>query len=169
MIDRPILHGALFASLALNVFIGGAFVGSYLSKADAPAAVAAPAGMAQRNPIVAAVRELPPERQTAWRDQTPAYAQTYGPKMREARRLVRETMAGFGAEPFDTEATLADLARARQLEHESRLAMDRRLVAFAATLPQAERAAFGAALARPRLGRGGGGVGERGRMALPDR
>lgn len=163
MIERPILHGALFASLALNVFVGGAYVGSYLIKAkEPPPAVAAPT---QRNPVIAAVRALPPEHQAAWRDQGPEYARTYAPKAREARRLARETMLGFGAEPFDAEAALVNLARARDLEHESRVAMDRRLVTFAATLPQGERAAFGEALAKPRLGRGG----DDRRPALADR
>lgn len=164
MIERPLLHGALFVSLALNVFVGGAFVGSYLTQAKAPPPAAAPP-TGQRNPVIAAIRTLPPEHQAAWREQGPEYARTYGPKAREARKLVRETMQGFAAEPFDAEAALASLARARDLEHESRVAMDRRLVAFAATLPQAERAAFGEALAKPRLGRGGDG----GRAALPNR
>jgi len=165
MIDRPILHGALFVSLALNVFVGGAFVGAQLTKAKAPPPVAAAREPGQRNPVMAAVRALPPEHQAAWRDQGPEYARTYGPKAREARKLARETMQSFAAEPFDAEAALANLARARDLEHESRLAMDRRLVTFAATLPQAERAAFGEALATPRLGRGG----DHGRAALADR
>ena len=166
MIDRPILHGALFVSLALNVFVGGAFVGAHLEKAKAPPAQPVPA-LGQRNPIVAAVRELPPEYQQAWRAQGPEHARTVAPKAREARRLVRETMQSLGSEPFDAEAALADLARARALEHEARVAMDRRLVTFAASLPQPERKRFGEALARPRLGRGGAGEGDR--RALPDR
>ncbi|MBU1376022.1 MAG: periplasmic heavy metal sensor [Alphaproteobacteria bacterium] len=166
MIDRPILHGALFASLALNVFVGGAFVGSQLTKAKEPPAAVATG--VPRSPVVMAVRALPPEHQASWRAQNPDYTRTYGPKVREARRLTRETMRGFGAEPFDTQAAVASLARARDLEHESRVAMDRRLVAFAATLPQAERAAFGEALARPRVALGRG-AGEGRRLALPDR
>jgi len=169
MIDRPILHGALFVSLALNVFIGGAFVGAHLEKVRAPPAAPGEgvAQAVQRNPLITAVRALPPELQQAWRDGNPAFATTYAPKAREARRLARETMQGFGAEPFDPQAATASLERARALEHEARVAMDRRIVAFAATLPQAERARFGEALARPRLGRGG--AGEAGRPALPDR
>lgn len=163
---RPILLGALFVSLALNVFIGGAFVGAHLQKTKEPAPAPVLAA-GQRNPIIAAIRELPPEYQQAWRDQGPEHARAYGPKAREARRLVRETMQSLGSDPFDTEAALAALARARGLEHEARMAMDRRLVTFAAGLPQAERKRFGEALARPRLGRGGAGEGDR--RALPDR
>ncbi|TAJ69993.1 MAG: periplasmic heavy metal sensor [Phenylobacterium sp.] len=166
MIERPILHGALFVSLALNVFVGGAFVGAHLTKAkDAAPAATAPGPGQPRNPLLTAIRALPPEHQAAWRDQNPEYARTYGPKVREARTLVRETMRGLGAQTFDADMALASLARARDLEHESRMAMDRRLVAFAATLPQAERAALGDALAKPRLGRNSDGR----RPALADR
>lgn len=164
---RPILLGALFVSLALNVFVGGAFVGAQFEKAKALPRVA-PVEAAQRSPMAAAVRTLTPEHRQAWREQNPAFAAVYGPKTREARRLARDAMLGLGAEPLDPRAVNAQLARARALEHEARVAMDRRIVAFAATLPQGERAAFGEALARPRLGRGGG-PGDGGRKALADR
>lgn len=168
MIERPILHGALFVSLALNVFIGGAFVGAHLQKTKDPPPAAAPAP-GQRNPLVAAIRALPPEHRQAWRDGNPEFAQTYGPKTREARRLAREAMLGFGAETFDAQAATVDLARARDLEHQVRVAMDRRIVAFAATLPREERAQVGQALARPRLGGGRAGQAGGGGAALADR
>lgn len=163
--SRPVLYTALFASLALNVFVGGAFVGAHLTKSKTPAAEVAESR--QRNPIIAATRDLPPEAQAAWRDQFPEHQRTYGPKMREARQLARQTMRSFGDEPFDARAATAHLERARALEHESRVAMDRRLVEFAATLSPAERARFGEALAQPRLG--GRGAGDRDRRALSDR
>lgn len=166
--DRRILLGALFASVALNVFIGGAFVGAQLQKARTPpAATAMERAAVQRNPVMAAIRTLPPERQAAWRGGGAEHARTYGPKAREARRLARETMQSFGDDPFDRDAAVERLARARGLEHEVRVAMDRRLVDFAATLPPGERRQFGEALARPRLGRGGARQDDRG--ALPDR
>lgn len=169
MNTRPVLIGALFISLALNVFIGGAFVGAQLTAAKSQRPHMAEAEPGQRSPVAVAVRTLSSDRQAAWRAETPAYAQTYGPKVREARQLVRTTLRGLGDEPFDAEAAMAKLARARALELEGRTAMDRRLVTFAATLPQAERRAFGEALARPRLGRGGRGGGDGSRLALPDR
>ena len=149
--SRPLLLGALFVSLALNVFIGGAFVGAHLAKSKEPPAPAADAGFRGRNPLVQAVRALPPESQAAWREGGLSFAQTYGPKAREARKLARETMRGFGDEPFDKDAALAALAKARAAEHENRMAMDRRIVEFAATLPRDQREAFGEALARPPL------------------
>lgn len=165
--DRRILLGALFASVALNVFVGGAFVGAQLQKARTPPAAPMEPATGQRNPVMMAIRSLPPEHQAAWRERSPEHARTYGPKAREARRLARETMQSFGDEPFDRDAAVARLARARGLEHEVREAMDRRLVDFAATLPPDERRQLGEALARPRLGRGGAGQDRRG--ALPDR
>lgn len=142
---------ALFISLSLNVFVVGALVGARLTGARLiPPAAAADQELRVRNPVGAAVRELSPEAQAAWRRQMPEFAATYGPRVREARRLARETMRGFGREPFDPAAARADLARARALESEGRLEMDRRLVDFAATLSPEERARFGEALASPR-------------------
>ena len=145
--SRPLLLGALFVSLALNVFVGGASGGAYLAKSKEPAPAAA--AFRARNPVAQAVRALPPDSQAAWREGGLSFAQTYGPKAREARKLARETMRGFGDEPFDKDAALAALQKARAAEHENRLAMDRRIVEFAATLPRDQRAAFGEALAKP--------------------
>ena len=66
-------------------------------------------------------------------------------------QLARRTLASFGDEPFDADAKLAALRQARAVEAEGRVEMDRRIVAFAATLPAADRARPAA----PRLGRGG--------------
>ncbi|WP_421937555.1 periplasmic heavy metal sensor [Phenylobacterium sp.] len=148
--SRPLLLGALFASLALNVFIGGAFVGAHLAKDKAPPSpVAARLDERPRNPLMTALRTLPPEARKAWRESARDFAVTQGPRTRQARGLAREAMRGFGAEPFDQASTLAALEAARKAEYENRLAMDRRIVAFVATLPQDQRAAFGEALAQP--------------------
>lgn len=161
MTPRWLLPGALFASLALNVFIAGAFVGMRLPHGSETR----PDG--QRNPVSQAIRTLPPEQQAAWRAQMPEFQATFGPRVREGRRLRRDTLQSLGAEPFDAEAKLAELAQARALEQEGRAEMDRRLVTFAAGLPQDQRAKFGEALARPASGRRGAGHDRR--MALPDR
>lgn len=165
MNGRTLLIVALFASLALNVFVVGAFVGARLN-AEAPRRDGGEPG--RRNPVAHAVRTLPPEARAAWRERMQPFVKENGPRIREARRLARETMGGFGAEPFDAEATLAELRRARALEHESRVEMDEQLVAFAATLSPEERARFGEALARPPES-GRGGAGGRHRPGLPDR
>jgi uncharacterized membrane protein len=146
---RWLLPVALFVSLALNVFVVGAFVGVHLAGREPHRG---PPELRARSPVAAAVSALTPEQQAAWRAQAPGFAQTFGPKVREARRLTRETFRSFEDDPFDADAKLAALKQARALEQESRAEMDRRLVAFAATLPQADRARFGQALARPALG-----------------
>lgn len=185
--DRRVIAVALFVSLALNVFVVGAFVGARLGGGGFPPPDREDLG--RHNPVAAAMRTLPPDEREAWRTQMSGFVRDYGPKVRAARDLARRTMRGFGREPFDADATLADLRRARALEAESRSEMDRRLVDFAATLPAANRARFGEALARPPLGRGAGGPrtgdpragdfgagghrpggdGSRGGAALPDR
>jgi uncharacterized membrane protein len=163
---RWLLPTALFVSLALNVFVVGAFVGGRLAGGKPEAQPSAE--MRPRNPVMAAVRTLSPEQQAAWRAQMPEFAQNYGPRVRDARRTVRETMRSFGDEPFDAGAKIAALRKARAVEQAGRMEMDRRLVTFAATLPAADRARFGEALARPTLGRrGGGGRGDG--AALPER
>ena len=143
---RWLVPTALFVSLALNVFVVGAFVGLHMAggRPQAPASEVRP-----HNPLAAAIRVLAPEQQAAWREQMPQHARTFGPRMHEARQLVRQTLRGFGDEPFDGDAKLAVLKQARDVEAQGRLEMDRRIVAFAATLPAADRARFGEALARP--------------------
>ena len=146
--NRSALWIALFVSVALNLFGAGLLVGTRLHGLRPPAAMSQ--DMRPRNPMQAAIRELPPEAQAAWRAEMPAFAASNGPRVREARRLTRETWRSLGTEPFDPKAAQAALAQARALEHESRLEMDRRLVAFAASLSPEDRARLGDALARPR-------------------
>jgi uncharacterized membrane protein len=155
---RWLLPTALFVSLALNVFVVGAFVGGRIASGRPQVVAPPPAGeqVRPRNPLAAAVRQLTPEQQAAWRAQMPEYGQTFGPRMREARQLVRRTLVGFGDEPFDAAAKLAALKQARAVEAEGRVEMDRRIVTFAATLPAQDRARFGEALARPAQPRLGG-------------
>lgn len=148
--SRPLLLGALFASLALNVFIGGAFIGAHLTKsAEPPRPATAPPTERPRTPLLSAVRALPPEAREAWRESGREFTITHAPRARQARSLAREAMRSFGNEPFDQAAALAALEKARKTEYENRLAMDRRIVGFVATLPQDQRAAFGEALSRP--------------------
>ena len=139
---RWLLPAALFVSLALNVFVVGAFVGVHMAGGRPPSA---PSDPRPRNPVAAAVRTLTPEQQAAWRAQMPEF----GPKVRQARQQVRQTLLSLGDDPFDADAKLAALKQARAVESEGRAEMDRRLVTFAATLPPAARARFGEALARP--------------------
>ncbi len=153
--NRSVLLAALFVSLIVNVFVAGAFVGSRLKpeRPDRPSMVQGPERR-DRNPITAAIRTLSPEAQAAWRAQAPAFLEANGPAMRETRRVSQAAIQGLSADPFNATATAADFEHARDLEHRNRLAMDRRLVAFAATLSPEDRAGLARALARPRNVRG---------------
>ena len=144
---QPLIWTVLFLSLALNVFGLGAYVGARVTAG--PGQTSAAAAPMQRNPVNAAVRQLSPDAQAAWRAQMPSYAANYAPKMREARQIARQTMQGFSADPLNEVRARAGLARARTLELEGRTEMDRRLVAFAATLSAEDRKVFAEALANP--------------------
>jgi uncharacterized membrane protein len=147
---------ALVASLGLNLFGLGAFVGVKLTEARAPHRDGPPPAVAPRgrNPLAEAVRALPPEAQAAWRAENHAFAEENGPRLRETRRQTREALMALGAEPLDAETALAQLRAARAAEQAGRAAMDARLVAFAARLPPEDRSAFAEALAKG-AGRGG--------------
>ena len=146
---QPLIWIVLFLSLALNVFGLGAYVGARVTAGPGQTPEAAREARIQRNPVNAAVRQLSPDAQAAWRAQMPSYAANFAPKMREARLIARQTMHGFSADPLDEARARAGLARARTLELEGRTEMDRRLVAFAATLSAEDRKVFAEALANP--------------------
>jgi uncharacterized membrane protein len=146
---RWLIPAALFVSLALNVFVVGAVVGAHLAAERAERAAALAQQQRPRAPLQIAVRSLPPDAQAAWRAQMPAYTQVYGPKTREARQLLAQTVESFGHDPFDANAALANLEKVRAAEGEARHEMDRRIVAFAATLPADQRAKFALAVAKP--------------------
>lgn len=141
----------LSVSLAVNVFVVGAFVGARLSGGHIgqPSTANAPEPRG-RNPVAAAIRQLSPEAQAAWRANSHEFSALVGPKMREARTLNQAAFRSFGDPAFSPAVTRARLERARALELEGRLAMDRRLVAFAETLSPTDRARLAEALASPR-------------------
>lgn len=146
---------ALSVSLAVNVFIVGAFVGSRLSDGARGMPVSAKGPEPRsRNPVGAAIRELSPEAQAAWRAGSLEFSTRAAPKMREARTLSQAAFRSLGDAEFSPEATRANLERARTLEFEGRVEMDRRLVAFVETLSPADRSRLADALARPRAPRG---------------
>jgi uncharacterized membrane protein len=146
---------ALSVSLAVNVFIVGAFVGSRLSDGPRGMPISAKGpDPRNRNPVGAAIRELSPEAQAAWRARSLEFSTRTAPKMREARTLSQAAFRSLGDPEFSPDAARANLERARALEFEGRLEMDRRLVAFVETLSPADRSRLAEALARPRTPRG---------------
>lgn len=152
--NRPILLTTLIVSLALNVFVVGAFVGARFNGGQPdPSPMRAGPERRDRNPVNAAVRTLSPEAQAAWRAQTPAFLAAHGPDLRDARRTTQQAIQRLGADPFDATAAVSDFERARDLERKNRLLMDRRLVAFAAMLSPEDRTRLASALTRSRPGR----------------
>lgn len=148
--NRSVLLAALFVSLILNVFVAGALVGARLKPdhSGRPSMAQVPERR-DRIPVMAAIRTLSPEAQAAWRAQSSAFIEVHGPALRETRQVSQAAIQGLAAEPFNATAAIASFERARDLEHKNRLVMDRRLVAFAATLSPADRASLARALARP--------------------
>jgi uncharacterized membrane protein len=157
--SRKTLIILLFVSLAVNLFVLGAFAGVALTRFRPPP----PQHFGQGRPgLAAAAAALTPEQREAWRQALRNQAQDSAPKLRESRMVRRQAWEGLGAEPLDAATIRADLSRSRQLEQEAREAMDERMVAFAATLSPQERTAFGKAVAQ-RPGMGGPGMGGGGR------
>lgn len=140
---------ALFASLAVNLFVIGGLAGAVLiGQRLHGARPHGPVGL-MRGPLMAAGEALPTSRREVWIAAMRDEAGASGPMLGEARRLRRDAWRRLAAEPPDAAAVLADLERSRTLEHQARAAFDRRIVGFASGLPAAERQRFAEALARP--------------------
>ncbi|MDB5450689.1 MAG: hypothetical protein JWQ52_1817 [Phenylobacterium sp.] len=143
--SRRTLLIALFASLALNLFVIGALAGAMGVRLHGFGREShAHAGMQGAGTV------LSPEHREAWRTELRAQAATSGAKLRQARMLRRGAWARFATDPFDAPAILADLDRSRALEMDGRAELDRRIVAFAGGLPTDERVRFAEALTQSR-------------------
>ncbi len=145
--SRRALFITLFVSLALNLFIGGLVIGAVAIGRRAPPPRVAMIGGA--GPVTAAITALPAEHRRALRGALPTTLRASSQQLREAGRLRRSALMRLSADPVDSSAVLADLARARAIEIEARGALDQRVVTFAATLPLAERERFAQALLPP--------------------
>ncbi|MDO8801408.1 periplasmic heavy metal sensor [Phenylobacterium sp.] len=148
---------ALVASVALNLFVIGAVVGVVVLGHRMREAVGG--ANRPRQPLWSAADTLPPEHQRAYRQLLRGQAGPVGGQMRQARQARRDAWGDLGAEPLNGPAVSRRLAEARALEMTARGGVEDRIVAFAATLPPAERAdlAKGLALSGP----GGRGPRER--------
>lgn len=140
---------ALVASVAVNLFVIGAVVGVVVlghRMREAVGGVNRP-----RQPLWSAADTLPPEHQRAYRQLLRGQADPVGGQIRQARQARRDAWGDLGAEPLNGPAVSRRLAEARALEMTARGGVEDRIVAFAATLPPAERAelAKGLALSGP--------------------
>jgi uncharacterized membrane protein len=172
--SRRTLLIVVFVSLALNLFLIGAVVGAgVMGLRMSPHRPEGRSGPG----LMAATQALTSEQRAAWRAMLRDQAQVAGPDLRAARIARRDAWRRLAEEPLDTQAVLADLARSRALEQQARTAMERRMVAFAAGLPLADRARLGEAMSQmrpgPRMRGSGGGRPGRGpgddHPGLPDR
>lgn len=141
-------------SLAFNLFLVGAIVGALVIGAHRPMLRGEPRpGRA----LFAAAQDLTPEQQQAYRSALRDQTRAMAPKLREAREARRSAWRRLGENPVDQAAVARDLDRARALEIEARGAIERRILAFAATLPAEDRARFAEHLSRAAPGPGGEG------------
>jgi uncharacterized membrane protein len=140
---------ALFASVALNLFVIGTVVGGLViaHRLHAVGGPLARPGAAQL-PLWAAADGLPPEHRQAYRALLRDQAMGVGRQVHEARMARRRAWEELNAEPFDAAGAAKHLSEARALEMQARGEVEQRIVQFAATLPQAERAELAAGLAR---------------------
>lgn len=146
MPSQRTLTVALVASVALNLFVIGAVVGVVVVGHRVREVAQSREGA--RQPLWRAADALPPEHQRAYRQLLQAEAGGVGGQMRQARQARREAWNDLGGEPLDGPAISRRLKEARALEMTARGGVEDRIVAFAATLPSAERAELARGLAR---------------------
>ena len=137
----------LFASLALNLFILGAFVGVV----GLGAHLRARHGEGPRlgGPMAIAARSLPPDQAIAFRNVLRDQVAAVQPQIRQAQHLRRQAFLRLSDDPVDAPAIFRDLQAARAQQIQAQDTVDHGIVAFAAHLPREQRARFGEALARP--------------------
>lgn len=147
--SRRALTIALVVSVVLNLFLIGAIVGAmrFAGHMHGPA-------MRPPGPLWAAADGLSPDRRRAFRQALRGEVGGVGGKLIEVRRARREAWLGLSADRFEPAVVAAALERARTLEFTARADVERRVLAFAATLTPAERATLAAGLARAHPGSG---------------
>lgn len=148
---------ALIGSVALNLFVigvvvGGVVVGHRMREAG-------PGANRPRQPLWTAADTLPPEHQQAYRRLLRGQNGQTDHQMRQARQARREAWSHLADEPGP--AVSKRLADARVLEMTARAGVEDRIVAFAATLPPAERSELAIGLARSGPSQRGGRQGPR--------
>lgn len=138
----------LVVSLAVNLFLIGLLVGGTvvgLRMAETRHAQANAVGVG-RAPLAAAAQGLAPDRRPQFRAVLREALLSTRPDVQRARVLRREALAMTERPQFDPAEVSASLARARALEVGARGKVEDAVIAYAATLPQAERAEFTKAL-----------------------
>lgn len=132
----------LLASLAVNLFLIGLGVGAWALgprlMQPAPAVARGPGG--RPLPLWALGRSLSPEYRPGFNAVLRKALLASAGDIRQAREIKRKAFDALAADTVDPGRISADLARARALELAGRARVERDMVAYAATLPAAERA-----------------------------
>jgi uncharacterized membrane protein len=155
MISTRTLTVALIVSGALNLFLVGGIAGAAFMRHRIKTEYPVVAAVTGREPLWTAGRGLSVEHRQGLRDVVREANQANRPESRQARSERRAVWQSFADEPFDARAASRRLADARALDARTRGRVDEALVAYAATLPQPERAALADGLQRLQAGRGG--------------
>lgn len=139
---------ALFASVAVNLFVIGAVVGGFAIAHRIHGEGQPVRGMAGQQPLWTAADDLPVAHRDTYRELLRGQALGVGQQVHQARLARRRAWDGLNTEPFDAAGTAKNLADARALEMQARGGVEQKIVEFAATLPPAERAELARGLAR---------------------
>ncbi|MBV8594601.1 MAG: periplasmic heavy metal sensor [Caulobacteraceae bacterium] len=136
------MRAGLVLSLALNLFLIAAAV------AVLGFGVRAPVNRGQPGALRQAAATLAPDHRRALFQVLRQTGRVNRPLNQQARALRLSAWTSLAAPSFDAGAAKAELAQARTLNETARARVEDGAVDFAATLPQPERAAFGAVLRR---------------------
>ena len=141
MTGRGLLIG-LLASLALNLFLVGLGVGAWAlgPRLMQPSPVVMQGPGRPPLPFWATARSLSPQYRPAFNAVLRKALMARVGDIREARSIKQRAFDAMASGDFDAAKVTADLDRARNLELGARARLERDMVAFAATLPQEERA-----------------------------
>jgi len=138
---------ALIVSAALNLFLvaaGATLIALNMNRVRHR--------LPQRPTLRAAALSLAPDRRTRFITLLRTEGEGVQGANRQARALRAAAWESLATPRFDPLIAKADLARARALNQASRATVEDGVLDFAAALPAAERARFGAAMRRPAAG-----------------
>lgn len=138
------LTAALIVSVALNLFLIAAGITFIALDAHRPRH-----RLPERPTLRAAALSLAPDQKTKFIALLEIEGDRVQGANRQARALRAAAWGSLAAARFDPLVAKADLARARALNQASRAQVENGVLDFAAALPTADRARFGAAMSRP--------------------
>ena len=139
--DRQAERAALVASLSFNLFLVAAILAVVVWGGHHPRGRSAPP------PLRAAAMSLEPAHRQAFLSTLRTAGRAVAPANRQARALRVAAYRSLELADFDPATAKVQLAKARELNQASSARVQDSVVDFAASLPVAERASLGKALA----------------------